>query len=164
VTWRNFYIVTRPHPMALSSYSAVDFLGGGFIFQQLHSASVSAALSHPLVRLIWELMMLIGGLLAFAGASMKRLSPGLLLEISGCLISGFGLLTYASSVITEAGWSQPGWVVVTALAVGCFARALQAQRNLLMLPVLAAHAAKLRAIEESLDSELGDWRTGRRVK
>jgi hypothetical protein len=164
VTWRNFYLVTRPHPMALSGYAAVALLGGGVLFQQLHSAPVNAALTHPIVRLAWELMMLIGGSLAFVGAYMKRLSPGLLLEISGSLLSGFGLLVYASSVVTEAGWKQPGWVVVAALAAGCFARAWQAQRNLLMLPVLAEHAAKLHAIEESFDKELGDWRAGRRVK
>ena len=103
----------------------------------------------PVQRLIWGLLLCIGGILALAGSFLQRTSLfGAKLEQTGVLAIGFGCIVYGPLVLKYAGDQAtfPG-SVIAGIGIASFVRFFQLRKALAkaeaIIDELEAHIASM---------------------
>lgn len=128
--WRNQYIHTRRHPLAIAVYLFTLLLGVFFLGDVFDSQAISATVGYGW-QIAWEWLLTLGGATALAGVACPQrwLDEGLVTEGIGALSSAFGMGVYSIAVVQVAGWSVPVWAVFGVLAGGCLWRWAQTRAD-----------------------------------
>lgn len=129
--WRNRYIATRRHPLALSCYAMCGLIGAFFLLDLFGTTSTSQTTTSGW-QLAWEWELLLGGAGGFTGAvwpTARHLDDALSGESAAALLAGFGFLSWALSSGVQSDWQSPGYLVFAVLAAGFITRSWQARRD-----------------------------------
>lgn len=163
--WRQKYLTTRRHPLAMTSYACTLVLGIVFTFNILETTSLPGV--RPLWDWAWKLMLDTGGLFGVVALLTKpRLSPKwpdladlLHIEAIAAFVSGLGFIVYAVSITNLVHHLAGSVAVLFVMGAGMLWRSVQARSEAKKAEYLArvyddAHRQMLE-IEQSADEVTG---------
>jgi hypothetical protein len=124
-------ITSRHHPLAMSTYMGIFSLA---IMYSLGPASATSLILvvGDNVTDMWELILLLGSVLAMTGILLpaKKLSGALILESLGALLIGIELGIYSMLMLFRSASVPWGTVIMfTAVSIGCLFRAYMAKND-----------------------------------
>lgn len=131
--WRERYVTSRRHPLALAAYAVTMVFGLLFLTGVMDTSVVFAELN-PIWQILWEWELFLGGGLAFLSCAIRPrqwphypdLADMLRSEGVGALVGGLGMGTYSVVLVTLLGWSSYAWILMALLGLGMIVRAIQA--------------------------------------